>query len=262
MKVFQFKDVQGIRYFPAIVYDKDDTDRVNPIIEEEQIRELLSRDGRVVIVANRFDRDNNDLSPFEGELRQADIQRITAVDYAQDTVNLDMIMSLTEAADKWGLSDGASIRMAIDRGRFKPNEIKRCGHVWIVTYPGMQRVFGPIEDNANDISLSHIELVGLFSQVIGMCMAAGIRAFFKRKEPEVKFSEIAAAVRLKQIFTEALACIDRGGRVIVRLHIVPDSSVIKHIINTRQELMQWLERMEHNSYKVDEKLKEYLFKNK
>jgi hypothetical protein len=259
MKVFQIKDVQGIRYFPAIVYDKDDADQKSPVVHEEYVRELLARDGKLVIVANRFDQENNELSPFQGELNQDEILRITEVDYSQDTVNLDMIMSLSEAAEKWGLADGASIRMAIERGKFKPNEIKRCGHVWIVTYHGMQRVFGAIEDNVNDISLSHVEIMSLFAQVIGACMAIGICAFLKRKEPEVRFSEIAVAVKLKQIFKEALACIDRGGRVIVRLYIVPDSSVIKYILNNRQEFMQWIERMEYTGYRLDERLKDFLF---
>jgi hypothetical protein len=259
MKVFQFKDVQGIRYFPAIVYDKDDTDKVNPIIEEERVHEMMARDGKLSIVANRFDKENNELSPFQGELKQGEIIRITQVNYSQDTVNLDMIMSLSEAAEKWGLADGASIRMAIDRGKFKPNEIKRCGHVWIVTYPGMQRVFGAVEDNVNDISLSHTEVVALFSQVVGTYFAAGICAFFKRQEPEIIFSEIAAAVRLKEIFTEALSCIDNGGRVIIRLYILPDSSIIKNILNTRQEFMQWIERMDYAGSIVDERLKAYLF---
>jgi hypothetical protein len=259
MKVFQLKDVQGIRYFPAIVYDQADAAKTNPIIDEEQVHEMMVRDGKLVVVANRFDQDNNEFSPFQGELKQEEILRITQVDYSQDSVNLDMIMSLSEAAEKWGLADGASIRMAIDRGKFKPNEIKRCGHVWIVTYPGMQRVFGAVEDNVNDISLSHIEIVGLFSKVVGTCLATGIRAFFHRKSPEVDFSEIDAAVRLKKLFTEALHCIDRGGRVIIRLYILPDSSIIKSILNTRQEFIQWLERMEYSGSFIDEKLKAYLF---
>lgn len=259
MKAFQIKDIQGVRYFPAIVYDKEDIDKLNPIVEVEEVHEMLARDGKLVVVANRFNLDNNELSPFHGELKQAEILRITEVDYSQDAVNLDMIMSLSEAAEKWGLADGASIRMAIDRGKFKPNEIKRCGHIWVVTYPGMQRVFGAIDDMVNAVFLSHTEIVSLFSQILGTCMSAGIRTFFQRGKSEVKFSEIAAAIRLRQIFTEALACIDQGGRVIVRLHILPDSFIIKSILNTREEFIQWIDRMEYAGVVADENLKAYLF---
>ena len=57
-------------------------------------------------------------------------------------INLDEVLTFTEAADKWGLADGKTIRKAVERGRFEPHEIKKSGNVWLTTYAAMQRVFG------------------------------------------------------------------------------------------------------------------------
>lgn len=57
-------------------------------------------------------------------------------------INLDEVLTFTEAAEKWGLADGKTIRKAVERGRFEPHEIKKSGNVWLTTYEAMQRVFG------------------------------------------------------------------------------------------------------------------------
>lgn len=57
-------------------------------------------------------------------------------------LSLDQVMTLSEAADKWGFSDGATIRKAIERGKFQDHQIKRSGRVWLLTYDAMEKVFG------------------------------------------------------------------------------------------------------------------------
>ena len=57
-------------------------------------------------------------------------------------INLDEVLTFTEAAMKWGLADGKTIRKAVERGRFEAYEIKKSGNVWLTTYEAMQRVFG------------------------------------------------------------------------------------------------------------------------
>lgn len=57
-------------------------------------------------------------------------------------INLDEVLTFTEAAMKWGLADGKTIRKAVERGRFEAYEIKKNGNVWLTTYEAMQRVFG------------------------------------------------------------------------------------------------------------------------
>lgn len=57
-------------------------------------------------------------------------------------VNLDEVLTFSEAAEKWGLADGQTIRKAVERKKFKIHEIKRSGNVWLTTYDAMRRVFG------------------------------------------------------------------------------------------------------------------------
>ena len=59
------------------------------------------------------------------------------VDRSEGMINLDEVLTFTEAADKWGLADGKTIRKAVE-----PHEIKKSGNVWLTTYAAMQRVFG------------------------------------------------------------------------------------------------------------------------
>ena len=56
---------------------------------------------------------------------------------------LDDVMTFAEAAERWGLSDPAILRVAVTRGRFRPDEIRKSLHVWLVTRQAMERVFGP-----------------------------------------------------------------------------------------------------------------------
>lgn len=57
-------------------------------------------------------------------------------------INFDEVLTFSEAAEKWGLADGKTIRKAVERHRFEPHEIKKSGNVWLTTYDAMYRVFG------------------------------------------------------------------------------------------------------------------------
>ena len=48
-------------------------------------------------------------------------------------INLDEVLTFTEAAMKWGLADGKTIRKAVERGRFEAYEIKKSGNVWLTS---------------------------------------------------------------------------------------------------------------------------------
>lgn len=66
-------------------------------------------------------------------------------------VNFDEVMTFSEAAEKWGLADGKTIRKAVERGRFEPHEIKKSGNVWLTTYEAMYRVFGEPRNSASTL---------------------------------------------------------------------------------------------------------------
>lgn len=41
-------------------------------------------------------------------------------------INFDEVLTFSEAAEKWGLADGKTIRKAVERNRFEPYEIKKA----------------------------------------------------------------------------------------------------------------------------------------
>jgi len=61
----------------------------------------------------------------------------------ENNPDLRKVLTLSEAAQRWKLSDGASIRKAIERKRFNDHEIRKSGGVWLIAYSAMERVFGP-----------------------------------------------------------------------------------------------------------------------
>ncbi|GGC94281.1 helix-turn-helix domain-containing protein [Enterococcus wangshanyuanii] len=57
-------------------------------------------------------------------------------------IDLNQVLTFTEAAEKWGLAGGNTIRQAVLRKKFEAYEIKKSGTVWLTTYEAMHRVFG------------------------------------------------------------------------------------------------------------------------
>ena len=49
-------------------------------------------------------------------------------------IDLNQVMTFTEAADKWGFANGNTIRKAVERNKFLPAEIRKSGDVWLTTY--------------------------------------------------------------------------------------------------------------------------------
>lgn len=58
-------------------------------------------------------------------------------------MDIEDVMTFTEAARRWGLSDGAVLRMAVQRGQFNEGEVRKSDKVWLVTRAAMERLFGP-----------------------------------------------------------------------------------------------------------------------
>ncbi|MCL5058787.1 MAG: helix-turn-helix domain-containing protein [Actinobacteria bacterium] len=64
-------------------------------------------------------------------------------------IDLNRVLTLNEAAARWKLADGATIRKAIERKRFKAHEIRKSGSIWLISLDGMERVFGPEPEGGN-----------------------------------------------------------------------------------------------------------------
>lgn len=59
-----------------------------------------------------------------------------------EMIDLKKVLTLNEAAQRWNLADGSSIRKAIQRKKFSDNEIRKSASIWLISYDGMVRVFG------------------------------------------------------------------------------------------------------------------------
>lgn len=64
-------------------------------------------------------------------------------------IDLNKVLTLNEAAVRWKLADGATIRKAIERKRFEHHEIRKSGSIWLISLNGMVRVFGPEPEGGN-----------------------------------------------------------------------------------------------------------------
>ena len=72
-------------------------------------------------------------------------------------IDLNRVLTFTEAAEKWGLAGGNTLRQAVLRGKFEPHEIKKSGTVWLTTYDAMHRVFG--EPHADIFQIPLVEII-------------------------------------------------------------------------------------------------------
>lgn len=86
---------------------------------------------------------NNDLEEWEKNYLYDLKQKFLNEDKRYSV--LDTIYTFTEAAEKWGLSDGSVLRNAVRRGFFKAGEYRQSGSTWLITKSAMERVYGKFE---------------------------------------------------------------------------------------------------------------------
>lgn len=225
------------RLFPAVVYSIEDNENKSPISDIDYIYDLLYKDQNILVTAHQYDQYGKELKIFNGKLQKSDIKALFAV--KQDNISNDLgsIMTLSEAAKKWGLSDGSTIRKAIERGKFDKNEIKQAGDVWIVTCSAMERVFGSIRNEENAfIIYDDFETVYLtrfyyeYSQMI-ICRKSPL--FEKKmKELEEKYDYV------RGVFAKALNSLRNNQKLIIKKS---RNNRIREVINTENEFFRYLE---------------------
>lgn len=71
-------------------------------------------------------------------------------------IDLNQVMTFSEAAEKWGLANGNTLRKAVERKRFQPDEIRKSGDVWLTTYRAMARVFGQPRQSDMVVSMENL----------------------------------------------------------------------------------------------------------
>ncbi|RGO08860.1 helix-turn-helix domain-containing protein [Coprobacillus cateniformis] len=79
-------------------------------------------------------------------------------------IDLTQVLTFSEAAEKWGLANGNTLRKAVERKRFHSDEIRKSGDVWLTTYQAMLRVFG--QPRQSEIIISMEQMYQLVSKII------------------------------------------------------------------------------------------------
>ena len=54
---------------------------------------------------------------------------------------IQKVMTFPEACKRWNLGE-STLRKAALNGRFLENEVRKSGKTWLVTYAGMERLYG------------------------------------------------------------------------------------------------------------------------
>lgn len=237
MQIMDVTDTNGLRYFPAVLYEAFDTEFTNPIEEAAAAYVKLYNDGKLLVLAERTAVDGKKLGSYAGLLYKKDIYSILPGVYPGNQVNLDLVMSLSEAAEKWGLADGASIRKALERRKFQPSEAKRSGAIWLVTYSGMQRVFGPIKSSKDTYSIVQEELYALFFRLWQLdCKADSITLTVQENNLRVSiFNEICTMLE------SAHRCLQQGGKVFLKAK-ANDAKIIQ-VLDSAETLVEWLDNL-------------------
>lgn len=234
VEAMEITDREGFRYFPAVIYQPSDKELKNPLQEIAAVYEVLSSQGKVFVVGERKDAEDEALGSFQGMLAKESIYSIVPAVPKLQHVNLELVMSLSEAAEKWGLSDGSSIRKAIERKKFRDTEVKCSGSIWLVTYQGMQRVFGQVK-STTVYSINKDELDALLFRA---WLLDGNLKNLMPNDLEVRNNLYTKIVTMLE---EAYRCLLADGKLLFKSR----TGKINMTIDAPEKLIEWVESLEN-----------------
>lgn len=224
------------RLYPAMVYSLEDKELKNPILDIDDIYDLLYKNQNILVMSTQFDQYGKELKVFNGELGKADVKALFISKDIKSNNELESVMTLSEAAKKWGLSDGSTIRKAIERGKFKQNEIKQAGNIWVTTYSAMERVFGSIKNEENTyIIYDDFECIYMTREYWQYAQSKALYGQYiniKAIQSEIKYEY------LKDVFTKGLKALRNNEKIIIKKSI---SKEIRKIIEKEEELFLYIE---------------------
>lgn len=147
------------RIYPAKVYSLNSGVEFNSI---EDMLDSIKEDGKIKVEGDMYSILGQYIDVFSGIIMEDEL--LSIININEENFSLDKVFTLKEAAKKWFLADGITIRRAIERKKFKSGEIKQSGPVWLVTSEAMERVFGPMGVN-NCYTINKKELFSILSKV-------------------------------------------------------------------------------------------------
>ncbi len=223
------------RLFPAKVYDNVDNLHIRLATGINDIYNLLYEKQIIFVISNQYDKYGGTLEVFNGTLGRDAIKALFATNDEEASTDLSTIMTLSEAAKKWNLSDGSTIRKAIERKKFQKNEIKLAGDIWIVTYSAMERVFGAVKNEENEYILYDDFEIYLYKAYLNNYKLD----YFQGKLHDKKAKENEEQYQYaKKIFVNALNAIRNNQKVIIKRS---KNNKVRQIISTEKELFAYIE---------------------
>lgn len=122
-------------------------------------------------------------------------------------IDLTQVLTFSEAAEKWGLAGGNTLRKAVERKRFKEDEIRKSGDTWLTTYEAMVRVFGLPRMTHTTISIADMENTISDSLYQPDMVEVGLPSILRTIENAVARSETITVIRSKEHPEEILSII-------------------------------------------------------
>lgn len=222
------------RLYPAAVYHVINDEQKIAVSNIDDIYDLLYKDAEILVISNQYDQYGNRLKLFNGRLEKLDIKAMYETKQDETNKDLSAIMTLSEAAEKWGLSNGSTIRKAIERGKFEQNEIKQAGNVWIITYAAMERVFGAVK-NEEDAYILYDDFV------LTKAYYDFSYEYIYKKTPSIdvisKMTEVKYEFAKKQLI-EGLEALRNNKKVIIKRNW---NGKIIQVINSEDEYLSYIE---------------------
>jgi hypothetical protein len=228
--------IENRRLYPAVVYSGEDEQLKEPIENIDDIYDLLYKKQSILVMSRQYDQYGKELKHFNGHIEKSDIKAMFTVINEENKKDLNSIMTLSEAAKKWGLANGSTIRKAIERGKFNQDEIKQAGDVWITTYSAMERVFGPIKNEDDEFVIyddfETVYLTKAYFEYAHLAYLKGPNYNMMAKDLEIKYQYI------KDIFIRGLNALRNNQKVIIKKS---RNNQVRQVICTEEEYFLYIQ---------------------
>lgn len=135
------KKQSGYKKWPIVMYRYEDETYIR-LDRLEDIRNWLENNNKI------YYKDQGKKMDMQPMLKSQILTIIGPIPFKNnECVPIEDVYTLNEAAKLWGLSDGSTIRKAIERGKFYSHEVKKSEATWLITRTGMLRYYGPANED-------------------------------------------------------------------------------------------------------------------
>lgn len=222
----------------------------------KEVYEYLDINEEIFIIGDKYNENGDAIGTFISTLHKTEIFSIFTL--KENDVDLNQILTLSEAAKKWGLADGSSIRKAIERNRFNPDEIKQAGSVWIITYKGMCRVFGDVKKGSYTIYNTEFDFLLNRVNIVDTYNLSNFNGFIfseKKRDDLVNYSNYDFnKKKLLTYFQDMKNAINNNSKVVFKSNYLGKEKIDK-IFYTLDELFNFIDVL-YNYKRISKNLRE------